>query len=313
MTDLRQLKDVTIKDAYPLTNIQENLQKLKGAKIFTSIGACGAYHTIQIEEGSRDCTAFISPFGTFRYIRMPFGLSNAGMLDLALALLPVEYWLSYLDDILVYSIDTWDHLKHLKSIVEAHTKAGIKIQPKKTKIFQTETKYLGHKVSQGGVQMLDQYVKDIQSWPRPTSCKEMSSFLGFTGYYRGFIPRYSALTNRMNSLKKFVWTEDMEKDFLELKGEFSAGRIKAYPDFDEPFILTADWSSLNIAGVLSQKQDGVERFLGCWGPKCNHYERHYSSAKGELLALVKCMKKWEHILKYRPPFLVYTDSASLKL
>ena len=138
---------------------------------------------------------------------MPFGLSNAGsvysrMLDLALAHLPVEYWLSYLDDILVYSMDTWDHLKHLKSIVEAHTKAGIKIQPKKTKIFQTETEYLGHKVSQGGVQMLDQYVKDIQNWPHPTSCKEMSSFLGFTGYYRGFIPKYSALTNRMNSLKK---------------------------------------------------------------------------------------------------------------
>ena len=138
---------------------------------------------------------------------MPFGLSNAGsvysrMLDLALAHLPVEYWLSYFDDILVYSMDTWDHLKHLKSIVEAHTKAGIKIQPKKTKIFQTETKYLGHKVSQGGVQMLDQYVKDIQNWPRPTSCKEMSSFLGFMGYYRGFIPKYSALTNRMNSLKK---------------------------------------------------------------------------------------------------------------
>ena len=98
----------------------------------------GAYHAIQIEKGSRDCTAFISPFGTFRCIRMPFRLSNAGtvysrMLDLALAHLPVEYWLSYLDDVLVYSMDTWDHLKHLKSIMEAHTKAGIK----KTKIFQT--------------------------------------------------------------------------------------------------------------------------------------------------------------------------------
>ena len=95
MTDLRQLNDVTIKDAYPLMNIQENLQKLKGAKIFTSINPCGAYHAIQIEEGSRDCTAFISPFGTFRYIRMPFGLSNAGsvysrMLDLALAHLPMD-------------------------------------------------------------------------------------------------------------------------------------------------------------------------------------------------------------------------------
>ena len=145
MTDLRQLID-----AYPLTNIQENLQKLKGAKIFTSINACGACHPIQIEEGSRDCTAFISPFGTFHYIRMPFGLSNAGsvysrMLDLALAHLPVEYWLSCLDDILVYFMDTWDHLKHLKSIVEAHTKAGIKIQPKKTKIFKTKTEYFGRK------------------------------------------------------------------------------------------------------------------------------------------------------------------------
>ena len=131
MTDLRQLNDITIKDAYPLTNIQENLQKLKGAKILTSIDACGAYHAIQIEEGSRDCTTFISPFGTFRYIRMPFGLSNAGsvysrMLDLALA--PEEYWLSYLDDILDYSMDTWDHLTYLKSIVEAHTKAGVKLR-----------------------------------------------------------------------------------------------------------------------------------------------------------------------------------------
>ena len=146
MTDLRQLNDFSIKDAYPLTYIRENLQKLKGAKIFTLSDACWAYHAIQIEEGSRDCTAFISPFGIFRYIRMPFGLSNAGsvysrMLDLVLAHLPVEYWLSYLDDILVYSMDTWDHLKHLKSIVEAHTKAGIKIQPKRTKIFQKETEY----------------------------------------------------------------------------------------------------------------------------------------------------------------------------
>ena len=98
----------------------------------------------------------------------------------------MKYWLSYLDDILVYSIDTWAHMKPLKSIVEAHTKAGIKIQAKKNKIFQTETEYLGHKVSQGGEQMLDQYVKDIQSWSRPTSCKEMLSFLGF---YR-LLPRF---------------------------------------------------------------------------------------------------------------------------
>ena len=123
---------------------------------------------------------------------MPFRLSNTGsvysrMLDLALEYLPVEYWLSYLDNILVYSMDTWDHLKHLRSIGGPHE--GRDQDPtKKTKIFQTETEHLGHKVSQGGVQMLDQYVMDIQNWPRSTSFKEMSSFLGFTVFYRGFIP-----------------------------------------------------------------------------------------------------------------------------
>ena len=73
--------------------------------------------------------------------------------------------------------------EHLRKIVQAHTKAGIKIQPSKTKIFQSEVEYLGHKVSKQGVEMVDKYVKDIQNWPRPTSCREMSSFLGFAGYY----------------------------------------------------------------------------------------------------------------------------------
>ena len=92
--------------------------------------------------------------------------------------------------------------------------------------------------------------------------------------------------------------------------KFAAGKIQAYPDFDseEPFIFTTDCS----AGVLSQKQDGVEGFIGCWGRKFNCYEKHYPSTKGELLALVKCMEKWEHVLKYRPLFLVYTDASSLK-
>lgn len=144
--------------------------------------------------------------------------------------------------------------------------------------------------------MLDKYVCDLQNWPHSTSCKEMSSFLGFKGYYRGFIPKFSALTNRMNGMKKaerFEQSEDMEKEFQELKAEFTARRIQAYPDFDseEPFKLTRDQSALNIAGVVSQKQDGVERFIACWGRKCNSYIKHCLSSKGELLGLVRCIKK----------------------
>ena len=98
----------TVKDSYPLTNIQEILHSLKGVTVFSSLDACGAYHAVRIEPSSRACTAFISPFGTFQYIRMPFGLANARsvysrMLDVAMTEVERDFWTSYLDDILTFS------------------------------------------------------------------------------------------------------------------------------------------------------------------------------------------------------------------
>ena len=97
-----------------------------------------------------------------------------------------------------------------------------------------------------------------------------------------------------------MWNEEIERDFIQLKEAFTKGGIQAFPNFGirDPFILTKDWSQENIAGVLSQVQNGEERFLGCWGRKCNKYERNYTSYKGELLAVIQCIKKWKHILNY---------------
>ena len=67
-----------IKDSYPLTNIQEILHSLQEAIVFSSLDACGAYHAVRIKPGSRGCTSFISPFSLFQYIRILFGLANAG-------------------------------------------------------------------------------------------------------------------------------------------------------------------------------------------------------------------------------------------
>ena len=267
-----------------------------------------------IEPDSRDCTAFISPFGTFHYIRMPFGLCNAGsvysrMLDQAVSHLPREFWASYLHDMLAFSKGNWEHFGHLKAIVEAHLKAGIKIQTCKVKLFGMEREYLGHRVSPQGVEMVPDYVNKIQEWSVPTAGKEVAMFLGFCGYYCSFIPLYSALTNRMNSIRKtdkFLWTTDMQQDFKTLKQEFQIGRVQAFPDFCSrvPFRVTTDWSKENIAGILSQNQGGEEKFIGCWGRICNQYERNYPSYTGELLAVIQCIKKWVHILRYRP-FEIY--------
>ena len=125
-------------------------------------------------------------------------------------------------------------------MVQAHAAAGIKIQPCKTKLFQSEVEYLGHKISKGGVSMIPEYVQKIKDWPVPKSVKKVATFLGFAGYYCTIISQYSALTNRLNGIKKaekFLWNEEIGRDFVELKRALPEGGIQAFPDFGvgDPF------------------------------------------------------------------------------
>ena len=93
-----------------------------------------------------------------------------------------------------------------------HAAAGIKIQPCKTKLLQSELGYLDHKIRKGGVSMIPEYVQKIEDWPMPKSSKEVATYLGFAGYFHTFIPQYSALTNRMNGIKKsekFLWNDEI--------------------------------------------------------------------------------------------------------
>ena len=145
-----------------------------------------------------------------------------------------DFWTSYLDNILTLSGKAWAHFGFLTQVVQAHIATGIKIQPCKTKLFQSEMEYLRHKISKGSVSMIPEYVQKIKDWQIPKSGKEVAMFLGFAGYYCTFIPKYSALTNQLNVIKKaekFLWNEEIEQDFVELKKAFIKGRIQDFPDF----------------------------------------------------------------------------------
>ena len=123
---------------------------------------------------------------------------------------------------------------------------------------------------------------------------ELSAFLGFTNYYRDFLPGFANVTAELNSVKnlrKIVWTPEMINNFNTLKQMFAAAPCRATPDFSptaNPFILTIDFSKTAIGAVLSQEQDNVEKFLGVKGRKCRNYESNYHSSKGELL-VSKCL------------------------
>ena len=118
VTDLIEINKWTVKDSYPLQNIQEILHSLQGATVLYSLDSCGAYHAERIEPGSQACIEFISPFGTFQYIQMLFGLANSRimysrMLDVAMKEVDRDFWTSYLDDILTFNGESWAHFRLL--------------------------------------------------------------------------------------------------------------------------------------------------------------------------------------------------------
>ena len=164
--------------------------------------------------------------------------------------------------------------------------------------------------------MIPSYVEKILAWQLPTTGKELQSFLGFSGYYRSFIKEYAHLTAEMNKMKNnqlVEWTEETKYKFEELKKCFENAPVRGYPQYhtDEPFILDTDWSSSNMAAVLSQVQDGRERFIGCTARKCNSAQSNYPSYKGEMNAVILGLKKFEHILRAKP-FILRTDSRCVE-
>ena len=319
--DYRLLNQKTVKDAYPLQSIENNLHKLQGAKIFSTLDSAGAYHAVEIHPESRECTAFTTPFGQFQFARMPFGLSNAGacysrLVSMALQYLPGPFALAYLDDIVIYSSEIKEHLQHLEEVLKLHRQFGMKLRLPKCKVLQREVEYLGHLVSQEGIQMIPTYVQKILDWPLPQTGKELKQFLGFVGYYRGFIPDIAELTFEMNDMKKgsgLKWDAKVEQKFEQLKKRFESAPLRCYPDYtsEEPFILDTDFSSTALAAVLSQIQEGKESFIGAGARKCNKAEQNYPSHKGELAAAVMGLRKFEHILRFKT-FILRTDSRCMQ-
>jgi transposase InsO family protein len=319
--DYRLLNKKMVKDAYPLSSIENNLHKLQGAKYFTTLDSAGAYHNVEIHPESREYTSFITPFGQYQFVRMPFGLSNAGacysrLMSIALQYLPTQYVLAYLDDIIVFSKTIEEHLEQLRKVLEVHKQFGMKLKVSKCKVLQEEVEYLGHLVSQEGIQMVPSYVQKILDWPLPQTGKQLKQFLGFIGYYRSFIPDVADLTYEMNEMKNgsnLTWNEKVEQKFRDLKTRFREAPLRSYPRYEskEPFILDTDFSKTNLAAILSQVQDGQEKFIGAGARKCNQAEQNYPSHKGELAAAVMGMRKFEHLLRYKP-FILRTDSKCMQ-
>ena len=195
--DLRRLNARMIKDAYSLPHINETLDCLGGAIIFTSLDLKSGYWQVEMDEESKALTVFtVGPLGFYERERMPFGLMNAlatfqHLMESCLGESHLNWCIIYIDDIIVFSKTPEEHLKRLQGVLDKLAKAGLKLKPSKYQFFKSRITYLGHIVSAAGIETDPKRIEAIKNWTLPRTATDVHSFLSFTNHYRRFIQGYA--------------------------------------------------------------------------------------------------------------------------
>jgi hypothetical protein len=176
--------------------------------------------------------------------------------------------------------------------------------------------FLGFKIGAKGLQMIEDKLSPITSFPQPTTTKTLQRFLGLCNYYRQFLPHFTKTAAPLyNLLKKdtaFVWNEDHQQAFVKLKDLFTANTFLSFPDRTKPFILYTDCSNTSLGAALHQTVDEVERPIGFFSRSLTSSERNYAIHDKELLAIKEALLHWRHLLiQTAEPIRILTDHKNL--
>ena len=193
--DYRQLNSKTVPDQHPLPRVQTTLESLGGNNWFSLLDQGKAYHQGYVSPESRHKTAFITPWGLFEWVRIPFGLMNAPgefqrFMEDCLYGMRNEICIPYLDHVIVFSKSFEEHLEHTRQVLQRLRAHGIKLKPEKCKLFQKEINYLGQIVSSDGYRPDPAKVSAVTTLKNsaPKTVGEVRKLLGLIGYYRRYIP-----------------------------------------------------------------------------------------------------------------------------
>lgn len=319
VVDFRQLNKKITPDKFPLPRIDEILDQLGRAKYFTTLDLMSGFHQIPLDEQSKKYTAFSSSTGHFEFQRLPFGLnispnSFQRMMSIALSGLTPECAFLYIDDIIVVGCSIKTHLMNLRKVFSKLRKYNLKLNPSKCFFFRSDVTYLGHHISEKGIQPDKSKFKSIHEYPTPKSADEARRFVAFCNYYRRFIQNFAQIAQPQNHLLKkdvpFKWTQACQDAFDKLRQELLSPKILQFPDFSEEFIVTTDASKLACGAVLAQKVNDVEMPIAFASKSFTKGESNKSTIEQELTAIHWAINYFRPYL-YGRKFIIKTDHRPL--
>ena len=315
--DMRVANQAIQRTRHPIPRIEELIDEMNNAKVFSKLDLKMGYHQIELEEGSREITTFITHKGLYRYKRLMFGMNSAPELyqhTLAQVLSDCEGVINYIDDVVVFGRNEEEHKQRLTKVLEKLEKCGLTLNKEKCQIHLREIEFLGFHISAEGVKPTDEKITAISKARKPKDASEMRSFLGLVSFCARFIPNLANKAEPLRRLtkkgEKFVWGKSQENAFENIKAQLTKAENLSFFDKDAETKLITDAGPYGLGAILIQKRDGKEQVVSYASRTLTDVERRYSQTEKEGLAVVwSC----EHFQKYLigKTFTLATDHKAL--
>ena len=306
---------------YQMPKIEEMLPNLDKAKVFTKLDARKGFWQLKLDEKSSKLTTFWTPWGRYRWLRMPFGISPAPEVfqhrqhELLSGLVGVEVMA---DDLLVYGKGNTteeavkDHNVNLKKLLDRLLEKGSRLNREKLILCQEEVSFYGHIISKEGVRPDPIKINAIKDMPSPKSKEDVHRFLGMVNYLAKFVNNLSTENEELRKLihdkEEFIWNSEKEKVFNKIKDLVSADLSLKYVQLNEPFVIESDASSFGLGACLIQK--GVPVYFA--SRVLTQTERNYAQIEKELLAIVFACKRFDQFIVGNKEIQVRTDHKPLE-
>lgn len=306
--DYRAVNKYTIRNSSSLPRIDECLERLGGARYFTSLDLKSGYHQIRISPEDVPKTAFNTRYGQFSWLVLPFGLCNAppvfqALMNSLLAKYVDKTVLVYLDDILIYSKTYEEHKIHVRQVLDILKKENLIANLRKCEFGKSELTFVGFRISREGISPSPDKVKAVQNWPKMTNVQEVRQFIGFAQFYKRFIKNFASIAAPLTDLTRgtgiktrpIIWTNECQNSFDHLKKLLSSSPVLQVVDMDKPFRIEVDASDRGCGAVLLQPGDDP---LLPWHPICFESKKYAPSEsklpaqEKELLGILHALRVW---------------------
>ncbi|CAG2235993.1 unnamed protein product [Mytilus edulis] len=247
-----------------MRTLEDILPQLSNAHYFTKLDVRSGYWTISLDEPSSYFTTFNTPYGRYRFKRLPFGLNCSQ--DLFQAKIDECYAeldgvVAIVDDILVYGSTREEHDSNLRRVLQISREKDMKLNDDKLEVGVTEVTYFGHVITSSGLRADPHKVQAISDMPPPSNKAEVQTILGMVNYLSKFAPNLAEITSPMRAILnkdvEFAWDEPQIAAFQKVKEILtrSPGPILSYYDPTKDLTLQVDASKYGLGAVLRQLLD----------------------------------------------------------